>query len=122
MLEDPPTERSSGGVTSEHKVSVAADFSRFPAGRYRSDGPAPGEAFRDDHLVPALKKNARVVVLLDGTLGYGSSFLEEAFGGLVRRCNFSAKDLHQRLVLESRDRTLIAEIWQYIDTAKQGNA
>ena len=66
-------------------ISIAKDFSPTPAGRYRSDGPFPGEKFRDDLLLPALRKDTEpVTVELDGTAGFGSSFLEEAFGGLVR--------------------------------------
>lgn len=73
---------------STFKIHVARDFSRFPGGRYKKDGPYSGEAFREEMLVPALlealKSNSVVEVELDGTAGYASSFLEEAFGGLVR--------------------------------------
>lgn len=65
-------------------IRVATDFSRFPGGRFRRDSEFSGEQFRDDVLKPALAHYDRVIVLLDGTSGYPSSFLEEAFGGLVR--------------------------------------
>jgi hypothetical protein len=99
-------------------ISIARDFSRFPAGRFVADGPYPGEKFRDGILVPALQEASRVVILLDGTLGYGSSFLEETFGGLVRLRGFSANDLRSRLVLKSGDSSLLNEIWGYIESAK----
>jgi len=100
-------------------IEVAKDFSRFPAGRYRSDGPWSGEQFREEHLVPALRDpNTHVLVMLDGALGYGSSFLEEVFGGLVRINGFKAKDLHSRLRITSNtDSTLADEAWSYIDDA-----
>ena len=102
-----------------HQIHVARDFSRFPAGRFRSDGPYSGEIFRDDFLVPALRGNESVTVFLDGTMGYGSSFLEEAFGGLVRESGFLAKDLHNKLKVHSaHDRSLVTEVWSYIDEAK----
>lgn len=102
-------------------IKVARSFSREPAGRFRTDGPHSGERFRDDVLVPALKKNAQITVDLDGTEGYGSSFLEEAFGGLVRLRNFTAKGLHQRLILIcTEDESIPVEIWEYIDTAIPG--
>lgn len=85
------------------KISVANDFSKVPAGRFYSDGPASGQAFREDLLVPALQSSATVVVNLDNTEGYGSSFLEEVFGGLVRIHNFEISDLQSRLVIESFD-------------------
>lgn len=95
-------------------ISVAADFSKFPAGRYRSDGPYSGQAFKDELLVPALRRTGAVRVLLDGTMGYGSSFLEEAFGGLIRENGYTPDDLEDRLTLEARDSSLIKEVWGYV--------
>jgi hypothetical protein len=100
------------------EIVVASDFSRFPAGRFRSDGPASGELFRDRLLVPALKANDSVLVVLDGTLGYGSSFLEEAFGGLVRLCGMDERGLRAKLSFRSRDPSLPREIWSYITSAR----
>lgn len=99
-----------------HEIHVARSFSKFPAGRFRSDGPYSGERFRDDFLVPALRSNPKVTVLLDGAMGYGSSFLEEAFGELVRKSGFSVKELHNRLTVFSvQDPSLIKEVWSYVD-------
>ncbi|WP_254603875.1 STAS-like domain-containing protein [Achromobacter dolens] len=99
-------------------IRVAIDFSPVPAGRYVSDGPFSGERFRDELLWPALRTGGRVTVDLDGAEGYGSSFLEEAFGGLVRLHKISASQLHQSLVLKSEeDNTLPIEIWGYVDDA-----
>lgn len=99
-------------------ISVTNDFSEYPAGRYRVDGPGSGEVFRDDYLVPLLKSHDVVEVDLDGAMGYGSSFLEETFGGLVRQHQFSAENLHQKLKFKSDDEpSLIDEIWMYIDRA-----
>ncbi|EGR2272141.1 STAS-like domain-containing protein [Vibrio parahaemolyticus] len=60
------------------------DFTKYPGPRYKSLGPNSGEEFRERFLIEALKKDPEVQVNLDGVLGYGSSFLEEIFGGLVR--------------------------------------
>ena len=99
-------------------IRVTRDFSEYPAGRYRADGPYAGEIFRDDLLVPLLKKNDVVEIDLDGAMGYGSSFLEETFGGLVREHRFSSAALHQMLRFKSEDEpSLIDEIWIYIDHA-----
>jgi hypothetical protein len=53
-------------------------------------------------------------VLLDGTLGYGSSFLEEAFGGLLRKPEFAGADLASKIRLDSRDASLVSEIQDYL--------
>jgi hypothetical protein len=105
-------------MTESVNISVARDFSRFPAGRFRTDGPASGEEFRDRLLVPPLSSGALVTVNLDGTVGYGSSFLEEAFGGLVRHRGLTAAALRQQLQLQARDPSLSLEIWSYINGAK----
>ena len=96
------------------RINVAKDFSEFPAGRFRTDGPYSGERFRDDVLAPALRRAERIVVALDGTMGYGSSFLEEAFGGLLR-IGFNRSELKSKLSIECSDRSHEAEIWDYID-------
>jgi hypothetical protein len=98
-----------------HKViEIAGDFTRFPAGRYKADGPFSGERFRDDFLIPALTSHDRVTVRLDGVMGYGSSFLEEVFGGLRRDPRFKAADLSKRIELVSRDGSLVSEIEDYL--------
>ncbi len=105
-------------MTGTIEIRVAEDFSRTPAGRYRSDGRWSGEAFREDHLGPALQADTpRVVVYLDGVEGYGSSFLEEAFGGLVRRANLTGQRLHRVLEIKTNDEAWKREIWDYIDQA-----
>lgn len=78
-------------------IDVGKDFSKFPGGRYMNDGPFPAEKFRKEHLVPALKDGGRVEIDFNSALGAGSSFLEEAFGGLVREEGFDANDLTERL-------------------------
>ena len=100
------------------KLSIARDFSKFPAGRYTEDGPESGQVFRETVLVPALENGGQVCVDLDGTEGYGSSFLEEAFGGLIRKHGFQRSDLGQRLTFVSaEDPSLVIEISQYLDDA-----
>lgn len=98
-------------------ISIANDFSPSPAGRYLRDGPFPGEVFRDKILLPAVKENDKVVVDLDGTDGYGSSFLEEAFGGLVR-LGFSPKLLAEKIQLKSTRQSYKLRIWNYINSAE----
>lgn len=88
-------------------ISIANDFSKYPAGRTRRDGPYSAERFRDDLLVPALEKaraeGGQVTVVLDGVYGYSSSFLEETFGGLVRRRLFDPIWLRRSLSIRASD-------------------
>jgi len=84
-------------------ISIARNFSKYPAGRYRTDGKASGEAFREDQLVPALRKGVTVSVVFDGIAGCGSSFLDEAFGGLVRDAEMDKAFLDTHLKLLAND-------------------
>lgn len=100
-------------------VVKITEFSPFPAGRYTEDGPFSGEAFRDRILIPNLTSNDVVKVDLNGAFGFGSSFLEEAFGGLVRVGHFSLKVLKEKLKIESEDDPMVVdEIWHYIKSAR----
>lgn len=98
-------------------VDVGKDFTRFPAGRTRTDGPYCGEVFRDEFLRPSLDAGQQIIVKLDGALGYGSSFLEEAFGGLIR-LRYPKDRVLSLIKLETTDAMLKQEIEGYISTAK----
>lgn len=99
-------------------ISVAKDFTRYPAGRYKVNGSTSGEAFRERFLEEPLRRGESLVIELDGTVGYGSSFLEEAFGGVVRRLGRAPEEILRHLTIVSADPTLAAEIRQYIIEAK----
>jgi hypothetical protein len=98
-------------------ITIAADFSRSPSGRYIADGPNSGERFREEFLFPALS-SGKVEVVLDGVLTLGSSFLDEAFGGLVREKGLSSATLRQNLVVQSKIQTYVSRIWSYIEDSK----
>lgn len=84
-------------------IKVASDFSRTPGGRYLSDGPASGEQFRNEVLLPALAQHSRVTIDLDGARGYPSSFLEEAFGGAVRELRLTGDEFFNRVRFKCKD-------------------
>jgi hypothetical protein len=106
-------------VVNKIVVSIANDFSRYPAGRARSHGPNSGERFREDILWPKLSNPINsVLIQLDGTRGYNSSFLEEAFAGLLRAHPSASEGLEQRLTIEGKDSSVVEEIWGYIREQK----
>ena len=69
--------------------SVAREFTDTPGPRYRKQGKFSGEEFRELFLEPLFKQymlsGTKIEIDLDGVYGYPTSFLEEAFGGLVRK-------------------------------------
>ena len=58
------------------------DYSEYPGPRYNSQGPDSGEKFYVEKLNPVFSKciecGSVLVVNLDGTAGFASSFLDEA--------------------------------------------
>lgn len=101
---------------------VAKEFSSTPGFRTKEEGPFPAVDFRDQLLYPKLKdaieNNDILLVDLDGSAGYGTSFLEEAFGGLIRECKFAYHDIKAHLRLKSDDDpSYIDEINGYINDA-----
>ena len=95
------------------EIKISDSFSRYPAGRYIKDGPFSGELFRNEFLEPALQGGNKTIIDLDGTRGYGSSFLEEAFGGLVRK-QYAPERILDSFEFKSQDESLILEIKDYI--------
>lgn len=102
-----------------HIISIAKQFSEFPTGRFYSDTEVSGQAFREKFLVPRLKVGDSLLVDLDGVEGFGSSFLDEAFGGLVRLEGFRLHELSENLKFKSEeDPSLIVEINGYMSDAE----
>lgn len=103
-------------------VNVARDFTRYPSGRKIDSGPTSGEEFGARFLIPHLNSQSHVVIELDGTIGYGSSFLEEAFGGAVRKTAITAADFFKLVELRSKDPALVQEIHEYVvEAARSGS-
>ena len=100
-------------------ISIANDFTKYPGGRYRKHGKGSGEEFREEYLVPNIEKQEQITIVLDGTAGYSSSFLEEAFGGLVRR-GYGRELLHRLLVFKAGGafKTYETMIWNFVDATK----
>ncbi len=104
---------------SEFTIDVARDFSRFPFGRYRADGDRSGEVFREEKLAPAIRDHDHVTVDLSGSNYYGSSFLEETFGGLVRK-HFTRDQLNEKLTVKhDKLPSVVLEVNKYIKRAEE---
>lgn len=105
-------------------LNVATEFSTTPGPRKRSEGKHSGQQFREEVLEPAfltaMTLGNMLYVDLDGTAGYGTGFLEEAFGGLIREAEGFIEPVHIRchLFLVSKEEpSLVREIKLYISDA-----
>lgn len=106
------------------QIDLATQFSPYPSGRYPTDGKFNGQTFREEVLVPALKGASaadKLFINIDGVRTFGSSFLEEAFGGIVRNGELSREELKQRLEVvctKAHLRIFKDSILTYIENAK----
>lgn len=99
-----------------HEINIARDFSRAPGGRFKTDGEASGEDFRERFLEPLFKLQSgldKICIVLDGSYGYPTSFLEEAFGGLARKFG-AARVLAMFDFVSKEEPMLVEEIKDYI--------
>ncbi|MDQ4328815.1 STAS-like domain-containing protein [Klebsiella michiganensis] len=99
------------------KTIYIKEFSRYPGPRYESLGENSGEKFRESYLIPAILENDEICIDFDGVFGYGSSFLEEAFGGLVRKGISINKINTLKKNLKSSDPSIVSEVISYINDA-----
>lgn len=109
-------------MASKFVIDVGRDFTETPSGRVRDDGDFSGQRFREDLLVPALKAHDIVEIVLDTTEGFGSSFLDEAFGGLVTIEGFSHEELRRKLTFRESSQVAIryaTKIRGYLEKAAQ---
>jgi hypothetical protein len=102
-----------------------ADFSRYPTGRDDGDGAFNGTRFRADFLLPAMREafetGSKVIVSLDDVNSLGSSFLEEAFGGLIRKEHLpkeKVKSTLEVITVRASFQRHVDAIWRYIDSAR----
>jgi STAS-like domain of unknown function (DUF4325) len=102
------------------ELAVATEFSDAPGPRKRTEGDQSGEQFLQEYLRPrflqARDSGGMLHVNLDGALGYPTSFLEEAFGGLARE--FGSQEVDKRLTFTCTDEPYLDEqIRKYIRDA-----
>jgi len=109
-------------IAEKFELSIARDFTNVPGPRHRSEGDYSGEEFLDKLLRPrfeeALKSDALLRVNLDGAVGYPTSFLEQAFGGLARE--FGPEEVDRHLEVTCTDEPyLVEQIRNYIRDARK---
>jgi hypothetical protein len=91
---------------------IAKEFTKTPGARYLKDGSNfSGETFLKDHLKPRFEKavieSYILKIVLDGVLGYPSSFVSGSFGKLS--IEKTAPLVLKHIIFESEDNPLRAE-------------
>ena len=96
-------------------INIARDFSKFPAGRVAADGPDNAQRFRQEMLLPFLNLPIKIFIEVDGTLGYASSFIEEAFSGLAKEAGITQNDLVNKIKIVASNPILASNFYHYIN-------
>ncbi len=72
----------------KYRIDISKDFNDKLGGRWIKLGPFSGELFYmnilEKEYIKAFKEKEKLHIYLDGTKGYGSSFLDQSFGELAR--------------------------------------
>ncbi|MBX3101765.1 MAG: STAS-like domain-containing protein [Bacteroidetes bacterium] len=101
------------------EINIANDFSLTPIGRLKSQSDSSGEAFRLDILEPKLKRaidsGKKLRVNMNGTIGYPTPFLHEAFGKL--KLKFDLKVIKEHLIITHDNNEYVMKVWDYIENA-----
>ena len=100
-----------------NKIHIAIDFSETPGAREKKDGEFSGQQFLEEQLLPkfkdAMSKRGLLLIDLDDTWGYPSSFISGSFGELSKQ--FGALKTLRHLTFKSDDdRLLIDQIKKVI--------
>ncbi|MHC4692062.1 MAG: STAS-like domain-containing protein [Planctomycetota bacterium] len=102
------------------RISIAEEFTDSPGTRFRVDGEFSGEQFREEVLMPklnALQPYEILEINFDGVFGYPPSFLEEAFGGLIREID-DPENIEKKLKFISHEQPdVINKVKKYISDA-----
>ncbi|HGO5823358.1 STAS-like domain-containing protein [Mannheimia sp. E30BD] len=100
-------------------IKIADDFSRTPYGRTDEDGPFNGKRFRIQKLKPAFETEDEVHIDFNGIAPPGSSFLHEAFGGLIRFENMTLSEVLNKLRIISSFPFYEIQIKKFLDEEEQ---
>lgn len=102
---------------------VVRDFSETPGPREKVQGDFSAELFVETVLNPEFERmdndpSLKMEINLDGTLGYGTSFLEEVFGGTARARGVDF--VRNRIeVISEEEPWLKDEIKSYVDDVEK---
>lgn len=103
-------------------INIATDFSRTPGPRYIEEGEFSAQFFLEKLLLEKFEEvvstKSKLVIVLDGTAGFATSFLEGSFGELQRIYNSKGIRISNYLEFVSNEEPYLKdEILEYIEEA-----
>jgi hypothetical protein len=103
-------------------INIAKDFTKTPGHRYKEMGMFSGEEFREKFLDPLftndnINSDETILIILDGGYGYCTGFLEESFGGLVRKFGYE-KTVYRFKFISEEEPDIINKILNYMEDSR----
>lgn len=103
------------------------DWTSTPGPRFGRLGDFSGEEYRKEIVLPkfrqCLENNEQLEIDLEGPRGYGPSFLDEAFAGLITYEGYTLDEVNRTLVLSSPTRPwFLKDAKQLIENASKQTA
>ena len=100
----------------ELRINVAKDFSKYIGGREKRISEFSGEDFRERFLDENFEKYDRIIIELDGVLGYPWDFLDEVFGVIASK--YGKEQVQKKIELVSAHTFVTDKINYIIDHAE----
>lgn len=99
-------------------IRMTVDFSKLPGEIDELHGTNTGEKFRNNYLIPVydycLVRDENLNINFCNSHGYAASFLEEAFGGMVRN-GYDGKQMLRKMNFKTEEEPLLEDsIVEYI--------
>lgn len=100
-----------------NKIIFLKDFTKYPGGRFKTDGPYSGEHFKD-YILTELKKYDTITINLDGVLGLPHSFIDGCFFDLIDyidRIKVESIEFPEEAQMIKEDYNLTAYLGDYLN-------
>ncbi len=95
------------------KYNFIKEFTKYPGPRFIRLGKYSGEQFREDVLRPVFENDERIDIDATGVLGFGPSFLDEAFSPLAEEYKLDV--FKEKILFHSdNDKNLYEKMMSYV--------
>ena len=95
------------------KYNFIENFTKYPGPRFIKLGKYSGEKFREEVLRPIFEKDEQIDIDGTGVLGFGPSFLDEAFSPLAKEYGIDV--FKEKIILHSdNDKNLYEKMMSYV--------
>lgn len=96
------------------KYYFIKEFTKYPGPRFKRLGKYSGEQFREEVLRPIFENDQEIDIDGTGVLGFGPSFLDEAFSPLAKE--YGLEIFQEKIKLHSdNDKKLYEKMMLYVN-------